>query len=47
LKVAEDVKQGLVSVGAARRDYGVVVNAATFEVDQAATAELRPSPEAS
>jgi len=47
LKVAEDVKQGLVSVGAARRDYGVVVNAATFEVDQAATAGLRPSPEAS
>ena len=39
--VADDVRNGFVSVEAARRDYGVVVDAATFAVDEAATAELR------
>lgn len=40
-RVAEDVKQGFVSVEAAARDYGVVVDSATFAVDDAATAALR------
>ena len=40
-KVAADVQQGFVSLEAARRDYGVVVDPATFEVDESATAELR------
>ena len=39
--VARDVRNGFVSVEAASRDYGVVVDAATFAVDDAATAELR------
>ena len=39
--VAEDVRQGYVSVKAARELYGVVVDAETFAVDQAATAQLR------
>lgn len=40
-RVAEDVKQGFVSVEAAARDYGVAVDPATFAVDDAATAALR------
>ena len=39
--VAEDVRQGYVSAEAARKLYGVVVDPATFEVDDAATAMLR------
>jgi N-methylhydantoinase B len=39
--VAEDVKQGFVSLEKAREDYGVVVDTATFQVDTSATASLR------
>jgi N-methylhydantoinase B len=39
--VARDVLDGVVSPAAAREVYGVAVNAATGEVDQAATAQLR------
>ncbi len=39
--VAEDVRQGYVSVRAAREKYGVVVDPETFAVDRAATAALR------
>jgi N-methylhydantoinase B len=39
-KVVWDVKNGLVSIEGARRDYGVVLNAA-LHVDDAATRELR------
>jgi len=39
--VARDVKNGKVSLESARRDYGVVVEAATFIADEAATASLR------
>jgi N-methylhydantoinase B len=39
--VAEDVKQGYVSVAAAAELYGVVVDPETFEVDAAATERLR------
>jgi N-methylhydantoinase B len=41
--VAEDVRQGYVSVEAARELYGVVVDAQTFVVDRAATEKLRMS----
>lgn len=40
-KVAEDVRQGFVSTEAARRDYGVVVDPATFDVDVIETERLR------
>lgn len=40
-KVAEDVRQGLVTRGGAKRDYGVVLDEATYEVDHQATARLR------
>jgi N-methylhydantoinase B len=40
-RVAHDVRNGFVSVEAAARDYGVVVDAATFDVDADATRELR------
>jgi N-methylhydantoinase B len=40
-RVVEDVKQGFVSSEAARRDYGVVVDAVTLEVDDAETSQLR------
>ena len=44
--VAEDVADAMVSIAGALKDYGVVVDAATFEVDEAATtmhrAENRP-----
>jgi N-methylhydantoinase B len=41
--VADDVRDGLVSVEAAARDYGVVIDPATGEVDREATARLRKS----
>jgi N-methylhydantoinase B len=41
--VREDVRQGYVSVQAAAERYGVVVDAETFAVDQAATDKLRAS----
>lgn len=40
-KVVADVEQGFVSAEAARRDYGVVVDPVTLEVDQSATSSLR------
>jgi N-methylhydantoinase B len=40
-RVAEDVRQGLVSPDRARGDYGVAVDPVTFAVDDAATAALR------
>ncbi|RZU11405.1 N-methylhydantoinase B [Kribbella rubisoli] len=40
-RVATDVRNGFVSVGAAEREYGVVVDSSTFEIDEAATARLR------
>jgi N-methylhydantoinase B len=40
-RVAADVRNGFVSAGAAEREYGVVVDPSTFEVDEAATARLR------
>lgn len=40
-RVAHDVRNGFVSVEAAAQDYGVVVDAATFDVDADATRELR------
>jgi N-methylhydantoinase B len=39
--VARDVRNQVVSVAAARADYGVIVDAASFEVDPAGTARLR------
>jgi N-methylhydantoinase B/oxoprolinase/acetone carboxylase alpha subunit len=39
--VAADVRNGFVSVGAARADYGVIVDEHTFEVDATATADAR------
>jgi N-methylhydantoinase B len=39
--VARDVEQGMVSIEAAARDYGVVVEPVTFKVDSGATARLR------
>jgi len=43
-KVAGDVLDGVLSVEAARADYGVVVDALTGAVDAAATAALRSAP---
>ncbi len=51
-RVAEEVRDGLVSVEAARRDYGVVVDPVTLGLDLAATRALRaarstrPAPQA-
>ncbi|MEV4569483.1 hydantoinase B/oxoprolinase family protein [Nonomuraea sp. NPDC049419] len=42
-QVAADVRNGFVSVGSAARDYGVVVDPVTFEVNQEATRRLRVS----
>ncbi|MFQ5463264.1 MAG: hydantoinase B/oxoprolinase family protein [Phycisphaerae bacterium] len=39
--VAQEVRDGIISVEAARRVYGVVVNGRTFALDDAATAALR------
>jgi N-methylhydantoinase B len=48
-RVAQDVRNGFVSVEAAARDYGVVVHPDTYDVDVAATNRarsqgLRPTP---
>ncbi len=40
-RVAEDVRQGYVTAAAARALYGVVIDPASFAVDQAATRTLR------
>ncbi|MFO1067102.1 MAG: hydantoinase B/oxoprolinase family protein [Geminicoccaceae bacterium] len=40
-RVLADLRNGLVSVEAAREEYGVVVDPVTFVVDQAATSRLR------
>ena len=40
-QVAAEVKNGVVSLDAAREAYGVVVDPESFAVDEAATAELR------
>jgi N-methylhydantoinase B len=40
-RVASDVRNGFVSPGSAQRDYGVVVDESTFEVDVIATAQRR------
>jgi N-methylhydantoinase B len=40
-EVANDVRQGYVSVAAAAELYGVVVDPGTFEIDVAATEKLR------
>ena len=40
-RVRLDVLQGKVSAEAARADYGVVIDAKTFIVDEDATAKLR------
>ena len=42
-RVADDVRNDKVSVAAALKEYGVVVNEETFEVDEVATAKLRGS----
>lgn len=42
-RVAEDVRNGFVSVASAAADYGVVVDPVTFAVDESATAQLRSS----
>ncbi|SEN34705.1 hydantoinase B/oxoprolinase family protein [Nonomuraea pusilla] len=43
-RVARDVRNGFVTVAGAARDYGVVVDPDTFEVDAEATAALRAAP---
>lgn len=40
-KVLEDVRNGYVSLESAQRDYGVVIDTATWTVDVAATSTLR------
>ncbi len=42
-RVATDVAEGYVSLAAAERDYGVVLDAATLAVDPQATSDLRRS----
>lgn len=44
-RVLADVREGYVSVEAARRDYGVAVDSSCSEVDVAATALLRRQPQ--
>ena len=39
--VAADVRDEIVSIEAARQDYGVVLDTETLEVDEATTAALR------
>jgi N-methylhydantoinase B len=41
VRVQEDVRQGYVTVCAARRDYGVAIDPVSFEVDEAETKRLR------
>ena len=45
--VARDVEQGMVSIEAAARDYGVIVDPVSFNVDAQATARLRKTPQRS
>lgn len=40
-RVAQDVREGKVSIAAARRDYGVAINARSLKVSAAQTARLR------
>jgi N-methylhydantoinase B len=40
-RVLDDVRDGYVTLEAARRDYGVVIDPGTMMVDTAATAALR------
>jgi N-methylhydantoinase B len=40
-KVLEDVRNGYVSQESAQRDYGVVIDTASWTIDTAATAKLR------
>jgi len=42
-RVAEEVKKGIISINAARKDYGVVVDPETFQVDGEQTEEIRRS----
>jgi N-methylhydantoinase B len=44
--VARDVANGMVSLEAAARDYGVIVDPVSFKVDAEATARLRETPSA-
>ena len=46
-RVARDVREGYVSVEAARRDYGVVIDPSTLSVDEAATQAERAQATAS
>jgi N-methylhydantoinase B len=43
-KVLQDVRRGYVSIAAARNDYGVVIDQARLEIDEAATREARSIP---
>jgi len=40
-KVREEVRDGIISIGAARDDYGVVLDPKTLEIDRRQTARLR------
>lgn len=46
-KVRDDVSNELVSIEGARKDYGVIINPVTLEVDYKATEELRRAHKAS
>jgi len=39
--VKDDVRDGLISLESARKDYGVIIDPKTFEVDQLETESLR------
>lgn len=45
-KVAEDVRNGIVSIEGARAEYGVALDPATYKVDVNATSGLRKQPAA-
>jgi hypothetical protein len=45
--VAQDVRQGYVSIAAAAEHYGVVIEPATLAIDWTATEKLRPARRAS
>ena len=40
-KVQQDVRDGYMSLDAARKEYGVVINPTTLQVDAKATEKLR------
>jgi N-methylhydantoinase B len=42
-KVAEEVKNGIISIEYAKKDYGVVINPETFEVSRKETQNIRSS----